>query len=65
MVVDQNFLKVKKYFLLIIFFFLFASKGYSNNYKFTKIINLNEPWQKDQVIETDKLSVTLKTKVKI
>ena len=44
MVVDQNFLKVKKYSLLIIFFLLFASKSYSNNYIFTKIIELEEPW---------------------
>ena len=44
MVVDQNFLKVKKYFLLVIFFLLFASKSYSNNYTFTKIIELDEPW---------------------
>ena len=44
MVVDQNFLKVKKYFLLIIFFLLFTSKSYSNNYIFTKIIKLEEPW---------------------
>ena len=44
MVVDQNFLKVKKYFLLIFFFLLFASKSYSNNYTFTKIIELDEPW---------------------
>ena len=44
MAVDQNFLSVKKYFLLIIFFLLFASKSYSNNYKFTKIVKLNEPW---------------------
>ena len=44
MVVDQNFLKVKKYFLLVIFFLLFASKSYSNNYTFTKIIELDKPW---------------------
>ena len=44
MVVDQNFLKVKKYFLLIIFFVLFTSKSYSSNYIFTKIIELEEPW---------------------
>ena len=44
MVVDQNFLKVKKYFLLIIFFLLFASKSYPNNFTFTKIIELDEPW---------------------
>ena len=59
MVVDQNFLKVKKYILLIVFFLLFSSKGYSNNYKFTKIIELNEPWgssfiNKNEIIITEK-----------
>ena len=59
MVVDQNFLKVKKYFLLIIFFLLFASKSYANNYIFTKIIELDEPWgssfiNSDEIIITEK-----------
>ena len=38
---SKTFLKWKKYFLLIIFFLLFASKSYSNNYTFPKIIELN------------------------
>ena len=59
MVVDQNFLKVRKYFLLIIFFLLFASKSYSNNYLLTKITELDEPWgssfiNKDEIIITEK-----------
>ena len=59
MVVDQNFLKVKKYFLLIIFFLLFTSKSYSNNYLLTKITELDEPWgssfiNKDEIIITEK-----------
>ncbi len=59
MVVDQNFLKVKKYFLLVIFFLLFASKSYSNNYTFTKIIELDKPWgssfiNNDEIIITEK-----------
>ena len=65
MVVDQNFLKVKKYFLLIIFFLLFASKGYSNNYKFTKIIKLNEPWG-SSFINNNEIIITEKSgKIKI
>jgi aldose sugar dehydrogenase len=44
MVVDQNFLRVKKYFLLIFFFILFVSKSYSNNFTLTKITDLDEPW---------------------
>ena len=59
MVVDQNSLNVKKYFLLIIFFLLFTSKSYSNNYTLTNIIELDEPWgssfiNKDELIITEK-----------
>ncbi len=59
MVVGQNFLKVTKYFLLIIFTILFTSKSYSNNYSLTKIIELDEPWgssfiNKDEIIVTEK-----------
>ena len=65
MVVDQNFLKVKKYFLLIIFFLLFSSKSYSNNYLFTKIIKLNEPWG-SSFISNNEIIITEKSgKVKI
>ncbi len=65
MVVDQSFLKVKKYFLLIIFFLLFTSKGYSNNYKFTKIIDLDEPWG-SSFINNDEIIITEKSgKIKI
>jgi len=65
MVVDQNFLKVKKYFLLIIFFLLFASKSFSNNYKFTKITELNEPWG-SSFINNNEIIITEKSgKIKI
>ena len=66
MVVDQNFLKVKKYFLLIIFFLLFASKSYSNNYTFTKIIDqLDEPWG-SSFINNNEIIITEKSgKIKI
>ena len=65
MVVDQNSLKVKKYFLLIIFFLLFASKSYSDNYIFTKIIKLNEPWG-SSFINNNEIIITEKSgKIKI
>ena len=65
MVVDQNFLKVKKYSLLIIFFLLFASKSYSNNYIFTKIIELKEPWG-SSFINNNEIIITEKSgKIKI
>jgi glucose/arabinose dehydrogenase len=57
-VVDQNFPKVKKYFLLI-FFLLNSSISYSENYSYIKVAQLNEPWgssfiNKDQIIITEK-----------
>ena len=65
MVVDQNFLKVKKYFLLIIFFLLFTSKSYSDNYTFIKIIELDEPWG-SSFINNDEIIITEKSgKIKI
>jgi glucose/arabinose dehydrogenase len=65
MVVDQNFLKVKKYFLLIIFFLLFTSQSYSNNYIFTKIIDLDEPWG-SSFINNNEIIITEKSgKIKI
>ena len=65
MVVDQSFLKVKKYFLLVIFFLLFTSKGYSNNYKFTKIIELDEPWGSSFINNEEIIITEKKGKIKI
>ena len=65
MVVDQNFLKVKKYFLLIIFFLLFVSKSYSDDFIFTKITELDEPWG-SSFINDDEIIITEKSgKIKI
>ena len=44
MVVDLNYPKVKKYFLLIIFFLLFSSKSFSEKFVLNKIVELEEPW---------------------
>jgi aldose sugar dehydrogenase len=65
MVVDQNFLKVKKYFLLIIFFLFLPSKSYSSNYIFTKIVELDEPWG-STFINNNEIIITEKSgKIKI
>ena len=65
MVVDQSCPKLKKYFLLIIFFLLFASKSYSDNYIFTKIIKLDEPWG-SSFINNNEIIITEKSgKIKI
>ena len=58
MVVGQNYLRVKKYFLLI-FFLFFSSLSYSDDYSLTKIIKLDEPWgstfiNDDEIIITEK-----------
>jgi len=56
---------VKKYFLLIIFFLLFASKSYPNSYLFTKIIELDEPWG-STFINNNEIIITEKSgKIKI
>ena len=65
MVVDQNFLNVKKYFSLIIFFLLFTSKSYSNNFTLSKIIKLDDPWG-SSFINNDEIIITEKSgKIKI
>ena len=65
MVVDQNSLNVKKYFSLIVFFLLFASKSYSNNFTLTKIVKLDEPWG-SSFINNDEIIITEKSgKIKI
>ena len=58
MVVDQNYLRVRKYFLLI-FFLFFSSVSYSDNYSLTKIAKLEEPWgstfiSNNEIIVTEK-----------
>ena len=50
---------MKKLFFCLIILFCFSSNSYSKNYKFTKIIELNEPWgssfiSKDELIITEK-----------
>jgi len=50
---------MKKLFFCLIILFCLSSNSYSKNYKFTKIIKLNEPWgssfiNKDELIITEK-----------
>jgi len=57
-VVDQNYLRVRKYFLLI-FFLFFSSVSYSDYYSLTKVTKLDEPWgstfiNNDEIIVTEK-----------
>ena len=62
--VDLNYLKVKQLFLIIIFFLL-TSKSFSENLKFQKLVNLNDPWG-SSFISNNKLIITEKGgKIKI
>ena len=65
MVEDQNFLKVKRYFILIFFFLIFSTSSFSQSYKFKKIVKLNEPWG-SSFINNNELIITEKSgKIKI
>ena len=60
---DQSYPRVKKFFFLFIFILSF-SKANSENFKFIKIANLNNPWgssflNNDEMIITEKV-VSLK-----
>jgi len=65
MVVDLNYLKVKKYFLLIIFFLLFTTKSFSENLKFKKIVSLNDPWGSSFINKSELIITEKSGKIKI
>ncbi|MBD1132947.1 PQQ-dependent sugar dehydrogenase [Pelagibacterales bacterium SAG-MED45] len=65
MVVDQNYPKVKKYFSLIIIFFLISSKCFSENYKFKQIVNLNNPWGSTFINDNEIIITEKSGKIKI
>ena len=44
MVVDQNFLKVKKFFITIFLFLISIKVSLAENLNFKKIVDLNDPW---------------------
>ena len=65
MVEDQNFLKVKRYLILIFFFLIFSTSSFSQNFKFKKIVKLNDPWG-SSFINDNELIITEKSgKIKI
>ena len=65
MVVDLNYLKVKKYFLLIIFFLLFTTKSFYENLKFKKIVSLNDPWGSSFINKSELIITEKSGKIKI
>ena len=44
MVVDQNYLEVKRFFISIFIFFISINISFAGNLNFEKIVNLNSPW---------------------
>tara|TARA_Y100000741_G_scaffold119835_1_gene89983 strand:- start:366 stop:1457 length:1092 start_codon:yes stop_codon:yes gene_type:complete len=65
MVEDLNFLKVKKFLLIIILISIFATNSFSKNFNFKKLVKLDEPWG-SSFINNNELIITEKSgKIKI
>ena len=60
MVVDQNFLKVKKFFISIFLFFISINISFAENLIFKKIVDLNDPWG-STFLNNEKLLITEKS----
>ena len=65
MVEGLNFLKVKKFLLLIILISIFTTNSFSENFNFKKFVKLDEPWG-SSFINNNELIITEKSgKIKI
>ena len=65
MVVDQNYLKVKKYIISIFIFFISTNILLADDLSFKKIVNLNDPWG-SAFINNNELLITEKSgKIKL
>ena len=60
MVEGQNFLKVRKFFISIFFFFISINVTFAENFNFKKIVDLDDPWG-STFISNDKLLITEKS----
>ena len=65
MVVDQNFLKVKKYFFVFFLILFFSERSFSENLSFTKIKNLDEPWGSSFINENELIVTEKNGQIKI
>ena len=65
MVVDLNYLKVKKYFLSIFFILLFTTKSSSENLNIKKIVALNDPWGSSFINDAELIITEKSGKIKI
>ena len=65
MVVDQNFLKVRKFFISIFLFLVSINVSFAENLIFKKIVDLNDPWG-STFINNNELLITEKSgKIKL
>ena len=62
---DQNFLKVKRYLILIFFFLIFSTSSFSQNLKFKEIVKLDEPWGSSFINENELIITEKGGKIKI
>ena len=65
MVEDQNFHKVKKIIYVLILFFVFASKSYSQNFKLEKLVKLDAPWGSSFINDREIIVTEKSGKIKI
>ena len=63
--VDQNFLKVKKFFFLIFFILFFSSNSFSQDYNFKKLVKLDGPWGSSFLNDSELIVTEKSGKIKI
>ena len=65
MVVDQNFLRVRKIFISVVLFLIPLNISFAENLNFEKIVDLNDPWG-STFIDKNNLLITEKSgKIKL
>ena len=65
MVVDQNFLKVKRSLVTIFLFIFCISYSFAENLNFKKIVNLKSPWGSTFISDTELLITEKSGKIKL
>ena len=65
MVVDQNFLKVKKFFISIDLFLISINVSFAENLNFEKIVDLDEPWGSTFINNNEVLITEKSGKIKL
>ena len=63
--VDQNFLKVKKFFFLIFFILFFSPNSFSQDYNFKKLVKLDGPWGSSFLNDSELIVTEKSGKIKI